>query len=151
MARPNKKTAWQSAKRYTFTVAFTKNPVVHTFLELHGMEAMLPEFERLLVASGHFAAKRDTQISLAQSALGITPALAPMTKIAAGFSEKSADTPLSNQKISQTQTPFDQGPPPTESASEKNSIPLSVAERVAPPVPEPFVRDVRSGSILDDE
>ena len=151
MARPNKKTAWQSAKRYTFTVAFTKNPVVHTFLELHGMEAMLPEFERLLIASGHFAAKRDTQISLAQSALGITPTLAPVTKTVASVPEKSADTPLPSLEISQTQTPVDKRPPPTESASEKNSTPLPVAESVAPALPVQRAQSVLSGTVLDDD
>ena len=70
--RPTKKTAWQSSKRYSFTVSFTEYPAVHTFLELYGTKDLLVEFDRLLVETEHFSALRETQISIAQSALGLS-------------------------------------------------------------------------------
>ena len=75
VGRPNKKGAWQSLKRYSFTVSFGSTPAAHSFLEMHSPKEMLEEFERLLMDAGHPCADPSTQTMLVQSGLGIVQEL----------------------------------------------------------------------------
>ena len=144
--RPPKKRDWKPEQRFNWTVDFFKHPSVHTFIHLNGIEAVLPEFERLLSASGNECSNKQTHANLlsvkARQSLGVGHVIAPI-----------APSPLREQEFIQ---------PPIVNASAEISksvvveipsehIVVNQESSVQPPLVRRIVSPPGRRSIVDDD
>ncbi len=144
--RPPKKREWKQEQRFNWTVDFFKHPSVHTFIHMRGIEAVLPEFERLLLESNNECANKQTQANLlgakAKESLGVEPVISIAAPSPAPLQEfiqpAPALAPIEVSKPEAIQVTAEQKAPKQE-----HSVETTVVQRVIPPT--------NRRSILDDD